>query len=650
MPNDAPRRAVFVNSTTLLRLVLLCWFHQVCLLECFVSAWTIPPPTPPTCTCTWTCTTSQPFWKRQRRSFQQQQQQQQHQQRWWSRQDRNRNRNTILYSQSRSQSSETGTVIDEFPPQQQNLQELALTWAADSLEPVLAGERTAEKALKRRLRSLSSTNNHININNEDEVKCYCSFSTEEQRWLRSQLAELILGTSIMRRRYEYILWNATSTTSSTTSTLSLADHNNRTSMARAMVEYHHNNKKNNHDNDNDTSESSSTDTISIVWPADPAERLSVQYSLPLFLVHAWVEQYGVPDTEDLCAVSNQPGPCTLRRNTLRCHSDRDLMDRLQRDENVTVAPLESLYLTTSSSTSSSNSNSNPNLVQPTPPPGSLRVYYRPPHRSIWSWQAWKEGWFEVQDTGSQCIVQATQVQAGDTVVDYCAGNGGKTLALASSFLRMDRTSSTINNTSTTTTTTTTTTIWAHDVVDERIRQLQGSLRRVGLLEDAPSYAASSSIHIRTTTNATADLWKGMADVVLVDAPCSSSGVLRRRPSQRWDLHQEDVVDHGGRLPALQLEILRLASRLVKPGGRLVYATCSVLASENDHVVQAWEGEEAGGAWVPWEFDPHDADTNTHTTTNTHTNTHIHTPPHYQRLLPHKHDSDGFFIARWKRSE
>jgi 16S rRNA (cytosine967-C5)-methyltransferase len=321
------------------------------------------------------------------------------------------------------------------------------------------------------------------------------------------------------------------------------------------------------------------------WPStDPVERIAIQYSMPDFLVRAWVDEYGVDETQQLCRISNEPGPITLRRNAILCCSDEILIERLRQEEGVELSS---------------------RVME-----GCLRITSLRP-KSIWAMDAWKDGWFEVQDVGSQYIVAATEVGGNDEVViDYCAGNGGKTLAILSR-LHSQGSSATV--------------VWAHDIVDMRLAQLRGSLARAGV------HLNNSTVQLFTTLNADEHLSKDMADVVLVDAPCSSCGVLRRRPSHRWELTQYELEDT---FPRLQLEILRNASRLVKQRGRLIYATCSICHTENENVASKWE-KEAGDSWEPWPFDYHE------------------TPPHggeshYCKLLPHKHDSDGFFIARWKR--
>jgi 16S rRNA (cytosine967-C5)-methyltransferase len=387
--------------------------------------------------------------------------------------------------------------------------------------------------------------------------------------LRQRVSQLVLGTSIMRKRHEYV-YNKTLNPSKIVTKI------------RCMVDLHAN-YLNANDNDDDI----------ITWPVDPAERIAVQYSMPDFLVQAWVEEYGVEETEALCTLSNKPGPITLRRNAIRCDSDDKLIQRLASEEGVELSP--------------------PSFAVP----GCLRVTSGRP-RSIWAMEAWRDGCFEVQDVGSQLIVAATDLAANDTtVVDYCAGNGGKTLTMLSQLHHLNSSSATV---------------CAHDVEKMRLAQLRGSLSRAGVV--------NSTVRLFTTSQADEDLQDEMADAVLVDAPCSSCGVLRRRPSHRWELTQEALEKE---LPQLQLEILKNASRIVKPGGRLVYATCSVCRCENEGVAAQWEGDEsiASSSWEPWPF-PEDTWPIPPQSSSQ--------PPHYCKVLPHKHDSDGFFIARWKRSK
>ncbi len=184
---------------------------------------------------------------------------------------------------------------------------------------------------------------------------------------------------------------------------------------------------------------------------------------------------------------------------------------------------------------------------------------------VQSTRAFTSGWIDVQDEGSQLAAALTGAKSGETVVDYCAGGGGKTLALAAMMgLRDDGTGADLDKGR----------LIACDVSQKRLDAIHERLERAG-----------ARAEIRRTGpegEGTEDLI-GRCDLVLVDAPCSGAGTWRRRPEGAWRLVPEAIV----RLSALQASILQRASRLVRPGGRLVYVTCSVLAEENQAVAQAF---------------------------------------------------------------
>ena len=238
--------------------------------------------------------------------------------------------------------------------------------------------------------------------------------------------------------------------------------------------------------------------------------------------------------------------------------------------------------------------------------------------------------------GSQLIVKATDVKVDEIVVDYCAGNGGKSLALAAMLqLGVDNPGSGRGH------------LFAHDVVPLRLKQLIGSLKRIGA--DRSRISAVCSIdHIEKSSGSVefisisdTDILTSFpselaADVVLVDAPCSSVGVLRRRPSQRWIISEDEILYT---LPRLQKEILYEASKLVKKGGRLIYATCSIVPSENQHVAQWFELLSRNKTeWKPWDFDE-----------DTWANFGFRAgKPNWRVILPVTNRCDGFFIARWTK--
>lgn len=233
-------------------------------------------------------------------------------------------------------------------------------------------------------------------------------------------------------------------------------------------------------------------------------------------------------------------------------------------------------------------------------PLGLRVQGRPPLGTV---DAFKEGLVEIQDEGSQLVALAVAPKPGQQVVDFCAGAGGKTLAIAALMKNKGR-------------------VVACDVLAGRLKRAAERFRRAGL--------HNIEAHPLTSER---DPWvkrhKRKFDRVLVDAPCSGTGTWRRNPDSRW----RQLGPGLDQLLPLQASILDSASRLVKPGGRLIYATCSLLPEENERqvaaflethpdftvmpVAEVWAEEEAG------------------------------TPPAegpYLRLTPARHDTDGFFAA------
>jgi 16S rRNA (cytosine967-C5)-methyltransferase len=171
-------------------------------------------------------------------------------------------------------------------------------------------------------------------------------------------------------------------------------------------------------------------------------------------------------------------------------------------------------------------------------------------------KAFADGFFEVQDEGSQLIAQMAKPKPGQLVVDGCAGGGGKTLQMAAMMENKGM-------------------LYALDTHERRLADLPKRTRRAGV-HNVRTQAIGSNRGREVTK------LFGKADVVLVDAPCSGSGVLRRNPDSRWKLGEERVTE----LVALQRTILEGYVPMLKVGGRLVYATCSLLQEENEEQV-AW---------------------------------------------------------------
>ena len=189
----------------------------------------------------------------------------------------------------------------------------------------------------------------------------------------------------------------------------------------------------------------------------------------------------------------------------------------------------------------------PEPAEPTAAPQGLRVATG---TAVEQWPQWSEGLIEVQDTGSQLACLALDAQPGETVVDLCAGGGGKTLALAAA---MDNQGLLI----------------AADTDRNRLSRLAPRAERAGA-----SLIETRLLNPGREMEALGDL-AGQADAVLVDAPCSGTGTWRRNPEARWRLDEGELA----RLVQLQAHILDLAVGLLRPGGRLVYVTCSLLDVE-----------------------------------------------------------------------
>ena len=218
--------------------------------------------------------------------------------------------------------------------------------------------------------------------------------------------------------------------------------------------------------------------------------------------------------------------------------------------------------------------------------------------AVEQWPAYAEGQVEIQDCGSQLACEAVGATPGETVIDLCAGAGGKTLALAAAMRGRG-------------------TLIAADTDRGRLSRLGPRAERAGAL-------VSETVLLDPNRELEAlAAWHGKADAVLVDAPCSGSGTWRRNPEARWRLDEAQLA----RLVALQCRLLDLAAALVRPGGRLVYVTCSLLDEEGAGQVDAFLG-----ANPDWRAEPPALPLGW---------------PRGQgiRLTPHHDGTDGFFIAR-----
>ena len=237
-------------------------------------------------------------------------------------------------------------------------------------------------------------------------------------------------------------------------------------------------------------------------------------------------------------------------------------------------------------------------------PDGIRLPTKP---GLTQWPIYKDGLVDVQDEGSQLIARLVHPHRREMICDFCAGAGGKTLAMGALMRSTGR-------------------LYAFDVNEKRLNGMLPRMRRAGLSNVHP-------IAIRNEKDNRVKRLQGKFDRVLIDAPCSGTGTFRRNPDLKWRLSPA-VMD---RINDIQKNILEEASKLVKAGGRLVYATCSMIRRENQDVVEAFLAAHPEWHLVPAlevlaqqgiTFDPEAAKRF----------------GDYFQMLPHVHNTDGFFAA------
>jgi len=258
-------------------------------------------------------------------------------------------------------------------------------------------------------------------------------------------------------------------------------------------------------------------------PRNQAAYLAAVTSFPEWLVRRWLARYGTSRTRELCAVANEPPPLFVRPNLLRT-TPEGLISVL-RTEGVEAAP--------------------------SPTGRTLRL---PPHVRVERLRAFREGLFQVQDDNGAAVAPFLEPQPGEQVLDLCAAPGGKTCHLAELMQNRGQ-------------------IVAVDVSKARLRKVVESALRLDHRIIATVAADGADFAVQH---------RGAFDRVLLDAPCSNTGVLRRRVEARWRLSDEVLASLARR----QRVLLEAALRCARPGGAVVYSTCSLEPEENAQVVQA----------------------------------------------------------------
>lgn len=302
---------------------------------------------------------------------------------------------------------------------------------------------------------------------------------------------------------------------------------------------------------------------------------AVRLDLPDWLYVLLTEQFASEEVERLAAGFNRPAPLDLRVNSLKA-GRQEVLTRLRSDGLA---------------------------AEPCPySPLGIRLAGKP---ALSKYPLFLDGSIEVQDEGSQLLGFLLQPRRGEMVADFCAGAGGKTLLLGALMRSQGR-------------------LYAFDVAERRLAKLKPRLARSGLSNVHPLRIDSErDIKIRRLA--------GKLDRVLVDAPCSGLGTLRRNPDLKWRQTAASVAE----LSAKQTAILAAAATLVKPGGRLVYATCSLLEAENEAVVGAFLAQhpEFGECGAQEILDQQEITIDC---------------GKRLRLSPHRHGTDAFYAAVMER--
>lgn len=256
--------------------------------------------------------------------------------------------------------------------------------------------------------------------------------------------------------------------------------------------------------------------------------LHVRASFPESLFNLMVSNYGAEKAFELCLISNKPAPTAIRVNSLKLSRD-DLFNRWKDIYDISL------------------SKTSPEAI----------IFHK--KINFFNLDEFKQGFFEVQDEGSQLLAKLVQAKPGDLVLDYCSGSGGKTLAFAPDMRNSGQ-------------------IYLHDIRPHALQEAKKRLKRAGiqncqtLLPDSPNLAKL----------------KKKMNWVLVDSPCTGTGTMRRNPDMKWRFDNEMLT----RLQGQQRTIFEKALSFMHPEGRIVYGTCSLLKEENqiqlEHFIRTYQ--------------------------------------------------------------
>lgn len=305
---------------------------------------------------------------------------------------------------------------------------------------------------------------------------------------------------------------------------------------------------------------------------DPVKYIAVNYSHPEWMIERWIKRYGVEETIKLCMANNLRPPIYARVNLLR--TDRKKLLNYLNNEGIKARESPNL----------SESIEIIDLVVP-----------------IYELSSYKQGLFQVQDEGAMLISHILNPKPSEIIIDACAAPGGKTTHIAELMQNKGK-------------------IYAFDIDIKRLNLLKENCTRLGITIVEAIESDSSNLSKYE-----------IADRIIVDVPCTGLGVLRRRIESRW----RRTIDNVNSLPEFQYKILEGSAKCLKPGGVLVYCTCTIEPEENEQIIDRFIKAhpnfkiQSVKPYLPKQLQ----DKN------------IVTPEGFMQTLPHLHNMDGFFAVR-----
>jgi 16S rRNA (cytosine967-C5)-methyltransferase len=323
-------------------------------------------------------------------------------------------------------------------------------------------------------------------------------------------------------------------------------------------------------------------------PVDPIERLGILYSFPDWLIGQWIEELGAIETEQLCQAFNRSPSIDLRINTLKIDPnffpDLSQTERVEQQRTKIIDLFQSVGIV---------------AIPISHLPQGLRIVGNV--GAISQLPGYQEGWWTIQDSSAQLVTHLLDPQPQEIIIDACAAPGGKTTHIAEL----------IGNTGQ---------IFALDQTASRLKKLQQNLDRLQL--DTVKILTGDSCGFSELTNT--------ADRLLLDAPCSGLGTLHRRADARWQKTPTQIHELAG----LQAKLLANTATWVKPGGVLVYATCTVCSIENEDVILPFLKTHPD--WQIELPDPHSSLAS------------FVDEAGWIKVWPHRQQMDGFFMVKLRR--